>query len=104
MFITRGHAATDVRDIGLGDAEDEVIAAHAKSNQMAIATRDGDFGDIRNYPPEEYQGIVVVEVPDNFTAPQILATLAAFLDGPAEFDFNQKLIILEPGRVRIRTG
>lgn len=104
MFTARGHAATDVRDIGLGDAEDEVIAAHAKLNQMAIATRDGDFGDIRNYPPLEYKGIVVVDVPDNFTAVQIVAILAAFLDGSPAIDLDQKLIILEPGRVRVRAG
>jgi predicted nuclease of predicted toxin-antitoxin system len=104
VFAARAIAATDVRDIGLTAAKDETIASYAKSNQMAIVTRDGDFGDIRNYPPHEYAGILVVDVPDHFTAPQIVAVLAAFFEASAIDDLNQKLIILEPGRVRIRMG
>ncbi len=104
LFESRSKNSTDVRDIGLGDAADETIASHAKSNQMVIVTRDGDFGDIRNYPPREYAGILVMDVPDYFTAGQIVAVLAAFLDGSPAVDFNHKLIVLEPSRVRIRTS
>jgi predicted nuclease of predicted toxin-antitoxin system len=104
MFTSRSKDSTDVRDIGLGDATDETIASHAKTNLMAIVTRDGDFGDIRNYPPSEYAGIVVIDVPDDYTAAQIVAVLAAFLDASPEIDLNKKLVILEPSRVRIRTG
>lgn len=104
MFASRAKDSTDVRDIGLGDAADETIASYAKSNQMAIVTRDGDFGDIRNYPPHEYAGILVVDVPDHFTATQIVAILVAFFDASPSVDVNHKLIVLEPGRVRIRTG
>ena len=104
MFASRSKDSTDVRDIGLGDAADETIASHAKSNQMVIVTRDGDFGDIRNYPPSDYAGILVVDVPDNFTAAQIVAVLAAFLDASPTIDLNKKLVVLEPSRVRIRTG
>ena len=104
MFASRSKDSTDVRDIGLGDAADETIASHAKSNQMVIVTRDGDFGDIRNYPPSEYAGILVVDVPDHFTAAQIVAVLGAFLDASPTIDLNKKLVVLEPSRVRIRTG
>ena len=46
-----GHDAADVRDIGLRQATDDVIAAHARTNHQALVTRDFDFADIRNYPP-----------------------------------------------------
>ena len=46
-----------MRDIGLRQATDDVIAAHARTNQQALVTRDFDFADIRNYPPAEYAGI-----------------------------------------------
>ena len=52
-----GHDAAGVRDIGLRQATDDVIAAHARTNQQALVTRDFDFADIRNYPPAEYAGI-----------------------------------------------
>ena len=53
----RGHEAVDVRDIGLGAADDSVIASHARKNGLCLVTRDKDFGDIRNYPPADYSGI-----------------------------------------------
>jgi predicted nuclease of predicted toxin-antitoxin system len=53
-----GHGATDIRDAGMRDAPDGTIAAYAKSNHLALVTRDFDFADIRNYPPSLYQGIV----------------------------------------------
>ena len=100
--VFRAKDVTDVRDIGLGDAPDQIIADYAQSNGMAIVTRDGDFGDIRNYPPQEYSGILVVDVPDHFTAAQVAAILAAFLDASPTLDVNHKLIVLEPSRVRVR--
>ena len=60
-----GHDATDVCDIGLGSANDATIAAHAQANSLAINTRDDDFSDIRNYPPEDYHGVVVLDLPDD---------------------------------------
>ena len=48
MLRQLGHEATDVRDIGMGTATDDLIAAHARSNQLTLVTRDFDFADIRN--------------------------------------------------------
>ena len=68
MLPRFGPEATDVRDLGLRNAPDDVIAAHAQRNQLALVTRDFDFSDIRNYPPADYAGIVVLQLPDD--APQ----------------------------------
>jgi predicted nucleic acid-binding protein len=56
------HDAVDVRDIGMRSATDGVIAVHARVNRLALITRDVDFADIRNYPPSEYAGIVVLRL------------------------------------------
>ena len=53
MLRELGHDAVDVRDIGLRSAPDDVIADHARSNRLTLVTRDFDFADIRNYPPDE---------------------------------------------------
>lgn len=42
----------DVRDIGLGDASDSEIAAHAERNGLVLLTGDFDFADIRRFPLE----------------------------------------------------
>ncbi len=98
-----GHEAVDVRDIGLRHASDDVIASHARRNQLAIATRDFDFADIRNYPPADYAGIVVLQLPDDATAAQVVKVLETFLlraDWLAQLP--GRLAIVEGWRVRFR--
>jgi len=103
LICSRGHQATDVRDLGLHAAQDSVIAAHAQANQLAILSRDFDFADVRNYPPDQYAGIVVVDVPSTFTAPIILKLVDRLLmDTKTLNDLPRRLAILEPGRVRLR--
>jgi predicted nuclease of predicted toxin-antitoxin system len=58
-----GHECTHVRDTTLGNAPDELIAAHALQHGLTLVTRDFDFADTRAYPPETYSGIVVLIVP-----------------------------------------
>jgi predicted nuclease of predicted toxin-antitoxin system len=62
VIRSRGHQATDVRDIGLGSAPDPDIAAHAQVQQLSLLSRDFDFADVRNYPPDQYAGIVVIDL------------------------------------------
>ena len=67
-----GHETIDVRDIGLGHAKDPVIARYALDYQACLITGDFGFADVRNYPPEIYRGIVVIELPRNASAAFIL--------------------------------
>jgi hypothetical protein len=98
-----GHQAVDVRDIGLGAAPDQDIAAHAQAHRFCLLTRDYDFADIRNYPPDQYAGIVVVELPATATPPVINQLIADFLQLPAVLSqLPGRLAIVEPGRVRLR--
>ena len=71
-----GHEAFDVRDIGLRSASDAEIAAHAKKGGLCLITGDFDFSDIRNYPPNDYSGIVVLQAPPNATAVLVAALRA----------------------------
>lgn len=74
-----GHEATDVRDIGLGASDDSHIAAHARSGGLTLVTRDFDFADVRNYPPEGFAGIVVLQLPEDATAARVADALKSFL-------------------------
>ena len=74
-----GHEARHVRDIGLGSAPDIRIAAHARVERAAMITRDFDFADIRHHPPAEYEGILVLHLPEDATAPFIIKLLDKFL-------------------------
>ena len=100
-----GHVAFDVRDIGFRGAKDSHIASYARSEGLCILTGDFDFSDVRNYPPGEYAGLVILKLPRTATASTILHLLESFLrqeDIVAELP--GKLAIVQAGRVRIRTA
>lgn len=98
-----GHEALDVRDIGLGDAEDAVIAAKAKTDQLCLLTGDFGFADVRNYPPKEYSGLVVLELPKNPTGEVILNLVQTLLEqADIVKRLPSRLAIVSFGRVRLR--
>jgi hypothetical protein len=63
-----GHEAVDVRDTNLRSAADPAIAAYARAEQQCLISGDFGFADIRNYPPADYAGIVVLQIPRHATA------------------------------------
>ena len=97
------HDVEDVRDIGMRSAADDLIAAHAKRNQQVLLTRDFDFADIRNYPPADYAGIMVLQMPDDATAVQVVALLEKFVRQENWLGkIKGRLAIVELWRVRFR--
>jgi len=98
-----GHEAIDVREIAMGNADDSVIARHARKNAFCLITRDKDFGDIRNYPPGDYGGIIVLDLPDDFRTTDVLRLLEVFLSRKEWLQrLPARLAIVEPSRVRFR--
>ncbi|MFZ1933880.1 MAG: DUF5615 family PIN-like protein [Thermoguttaceae bacterium] len=98
-----GHEAVDVRDIGLGGAPDNRIAAYAQTRAACLLTGDFDFADIRDYPPEYYSGLVVFVFPRDANREVILNLIRKFLEEPSILDrLPGRLAIVEPGRVRLR--
>jgi predicted nuclease of predicted toxin-antitoxin system len=97
------HEAVDVRDIGLGAAKDPQIAAYAQANRLCLLTGDFDFSDIREYPPEDYSGLVVLTLPENANRDMILRLIESFL---RQTDVLRRLpgrlAIVEFGRIRLR--
>ena len=88
------HEPVDIRDIGMGGADDSNIAVYAQENGLAIVTRDFDFADIRNYPPSLYAGLLVLALPEDAVATFVVRVLESFLA-------NKELIEALPGRLAI---
>ena len=98
-----GHEAEDVRDIGMADADDTRIAARARADSACIVTGDFGFADVRNYPPEQYAGILVLQVPHHATTHVIEALLESVLrQEEVVRNLRGRLAIAEFGRVRLR--
>ena len=98
-----GHAAEHVRDVGLGAAPDSQVAARARATGSALLTRDLDFANIRDFPPADYSGLLVLRLPDDVTAEQISEVLQRFLRRTELVtQVPGHLVIIEKGRVRFR--
>jgi predicted nuclease of predicted toxin-antitoxin system len=98
-----GHDVQFARDVGLGTAPDSEIAARAQKTGATIVTRDLDFADVRQYPPERYSGIVVLRLPDDATAPDIVSVAERFLREQRFLSqLSGRLAVVERDRVRFR--
>jgi hypothetical protein len=86
LIASYGHAATDVRDIGMATASDPRIAAHAQANGLSLLSRDQDFANVLDYPPDQYQGIVVIEAPRHGSRAVVLALVEQLLQQKAVRD------------------
>jgi hypothetical protein len=103
LIASYGHSATDVRDIGLGTAADSRIAAYAQAHQLILLSRDQDFGNIRDYPPDQYHGIAVIAAPAGANRALVLALVEQLLrrqDVIAQL--AGRLAIIQFGRIRLR--
>jgi hypothetical protein len=98
-----GHQSVDVRDVGLGTAADAAIADYAKVNGLCLITRDGDFGNVLDYPPQRYAGIVVLSPPEPASRQMVLRLIEDFLGETSLLPLLAgRLTVVEPGRVRLR--
>lgn len=104
-FARSGHQADHVNDVGLKGAPDEQIARRAQETHAAIVTRDLDFADIRQYPPADYQGIIVMRLPDDVIARDIVKILERFLAHPEiAVRLPGRLAIVDTEHFRLRPG
>lgn len=103
LVASYGHTAVDVRDIGMGGASDRKIAHHARANQLVLLTKDQDFGNVLNYPPDQYHGIAVVDPPAHAGRAAILGLVDQLLRrADVIVDLPGRLAIIQPGRIRLR--
>lgn len=100
-LIALGHYAEHIYDLGMGGSKDPAVWMYAQSHGLTIITGDKDFSDLRAFPPP-HAGIIVVEVPDTLSPAQrkrLMLRELALLAGQL---LDNTLVIIEPGRVRIR--
>ena len=98
-----GFTAVDVRNVHLRGSSDTTIAEYAKRELFTLITGDFDFSDIRNYPPKDYHGIIVLSARKNATAKDFLRLLEHFFVRKDILNTAEgKLIIVESDRIRIR--
>lgn len=97
-----GYEAEDVRDVGLRSAVDRRVYEYAQSHNAILVTEDMDFSNVLDYPLETHHGIVVLRVPQDYSAQQKNRTLLNALKELEEQSLKSALVIVTTDRVRIR--
>ena len=94
-----------MRDIGQGTAPDSATAERAQGERLCIVTRDEGFADILDYPPAKFAGIVVIRTPRGTGRRVVLDLVSRFLRSVEVVSgVTGRLTIVEPGRIRTRSG
>ena len=102
VLKAKGFQVLDVRDCGLRGKSDEEVFRFAQKEKAIILTGDMGFGNILRFPLGEHCGIVVAHLPNEMSTAELNRQIAVAFDKLSEVDFQNNLIILEPGKIRIR--
>ena len=85
-------------------SDDPVVIAESQKLSAILVSLNGDFSDIVTYPPSLYKGIISLQVRNHPEAfPSITQRLMNYLSGhPNMVDYNGRLLLVQPHRIRIR--
>ena len=97
-----GHVAEDVRDIGLRGRPDGEVFEGARARGLALLTGDVGFSNILDFPLGTHSGIVVVRFPNELPASKVNQGVLEALSSVPDEDVRGNLLIIEPGRIRLR--
>ena len=97
-----GYDVKDIRDHGLRGSTDQAVYQFAQNQQAVLITGDLGFGNILHFPIGSHFGIVIVHFPNEITTSEINHQIIGRFRDLTEEDFKGNLIIVEPGKVRIR--
>lgn len=97
-----GYEVKDVRDEGCRGCRDEEIYQFALDYQATLFTGDLGFGNILKFPLRVHYGIVIIHFPNEISNEEVNRQVIAQLQTLSERDFIGNLVILEPGKMRIR--
>ena len=99
---SEGYEVKDVRDHGYRGLGDEEIYRFAQRGKAVLLTADLGFSNILKFPLGQHFGIVVVRFPNEMVPREINREILTSLRDLVENEFKGNLVILEPGRIRIK--
>ncbi len=97
-----GFEAFDVRDYGLRGKDDGEIYKFSQTNRAVLLTGDLGFGNLLHFPLGTHSGIFIAHFPNEISTAELNNQIIKAILSLKEDEFNGNLIILEPGKLRIR--
>lgn len=100
-LMAAGYSVEDARDVGLRSRPDPVVFAYAQAHSQTIITLDKGIGSIVQYP-KPHAGIIAARLPGRLSLAQKVDIILAGLVSLTGQNLNDTVVVIEPGRVRIR--
>ena len=104
LLLKREHHVTLLREVLPIRSLDPVVIAKAQELGAILLSLNGDFSDIVAYPPENFGGVIAIQLHNHpEVIPSLMQRLLDFCASNPEREFYRgKLLIVEPHRIRIR--
>ncbi len=102
VLKSRGYEVLDVRDCGLRGKSDDEVFKFAQKEKAIILTGDLGFGNILRFPINTHFGIAITRFPNEISTSELNNQIIKAFETLTETDFKGNLIILEPGKIRLR--
>jgi predicted nuclease of predicted toxin-antitoxin system len=102
ILKSKGYEVLDVRDCGLRGKSDDELFKFAQDEKAVILTGDLGFGNLLQFPIGSHSGIVIARFPNEVSTFELNNQIIKAFENLTEIDFKGNLIILEPGKIRIR--
>ena len=96
-----GHDAKTINDQHLQGVDDPVLIEKCSNEKRIIVTLDIDFSDIRAYPPQDHEGIIVLRV-GNQSKRHVLKVFQDILPLIGREPIKRHLWIIEENMIRMR--
>jgi predicted nuclease of predicted toxin-antitoxin system len=103
LLRKHGHDALTVWDQNLKGGRDPELAATCQKEQRVLLTLDRGFGNIRNYPPAQFPGLIVLHL-DSQSRQAVVATVERLLPLLGSKSLDGCLWVVDEQRIRERRG
>jgi predicted nuclease of predicted toxin-antitoxin system len=99
-----GHETLRLKDHVPSESPDTTVISKAQELECILISLNGDFSDIVTYPPQNYKGILALQVRNHpEILPQLMVRLNDYLSAHPHMDhYKGKLFLVETHRIRIR--
>jgi predicted nuclease of predicted toxin-antitoxin system len=102
LLRQKGHLCEHIVGLGRRGAPDQKVFELAQERGAILISRDTDFANVLQFPLGSHSGIVVVRFPSETRSRVIVDSVTNMLTTVGESEFSGALIIIEPGRLRMR--
>jgi len=103
LLNENGHNALSVHDQKLKGISDADLIRIIQDEERVLITLDLDFSDIKTYPPEEFNGIIVLKLPRH-DKESVISAIQRLLPLLKQEPIKHRLWIADDKRLRIRGG